>query len=190
MRHCTKAILTALLVLGLSSVSTAAPAGFTTQKGTGISVDVPTTWAMMPKEFMTKLQERTPSGTILMGAQGPDGGLPQMMVIQENDPGASSGKIDAMTGVEVKAWCDTIAANLKAKTGRDIPVKCDKTKTASGQALFMQMTVPAQEAEMVSMTWTVAGKAKSVTMTVMFSKALEAKAGPQVKKMAESIKLN
>lgn len=189
MRYSTKALLAGLLVIGLCGAAQAAPAGFTTQKGDGISVDVPTDWKMMPKDFMAKLQERAPSGTLLMGAQGPDGGMPQMMVIAEKDPQATPGKIDAMPDSEVKTWCDTINSNLKAKTGKDIPVKCAKVKTASGQALLMQMVVPAGEGEMVSKTWTVAGKDKSVTMTVMYAKTLESKVGAQVNKMAESIKL-
>lgn len=189
MRYGAKAILAGLLVLGLCGMGQAAPAGFATQKGNGITMDVPTTWQVMPKEFLAKLQERNPAGTLLMGAQGPDGGMPQLLVLEKDDPESAPDKIGAMSKAEVDAWCGTLRGNLKAKTGRDIPITCEKIKTASGEALFMQMTVPANEAEMVSMTWTVAGKGKSVSMTVMLPKALESKYAAPIKTMAESMKL-
>lgn len=192
MRYGVSLIAAGVLALGVCGAGQAAQSGFTDQKGDGFTIEVPSKWQVAPKDFLDKIQKSQAGqgGKMLMLIQGPDeNGMPKIVIMERNDPGATPENLAALSDSDAKAWCDTVKENLKKQTGKDMDVSCGKTSIPAGTALYMEMTLPTTGgADMRSLTWTIPHKDTSVVASVMFPKADESKDLPLVKKMVESLK--
>lgn len=180
-----------LLITGLGAVAQAAPAGFTEQKAEGVVVDLPPGWRAAPKEFLARVQEgQAAAGKILMLVQGPDkNGMPKAVLMEREEPGATSEKIDAMSDSDLKLWCDTLKTNLKGRTGGKYEdVRCEKSRTQAGYALGTRMIVPSGGPEMLTLTWTIPHGDTTLVATVMFPKADESKYLSPAREMLQSIR--
>lgn len=184
-------IATGLIVAGLWCSAGAAPAGFTEQKAEGVIVDLPPGWRAAPKEFLARVQEgQAAAGKILMLVQGPDkNGLPKAVLMEREDPGATSEKIDAMSDSDLKLWCDTLKSNLRGRTGGKFEdVRCEKSQTRAGYALGTRMIVPSGGPDMLTLTWTIPHGDTSLVATVMFPKSDEEKYLAPAREMLQSIR--
>lgn len=129
-----------MMIFGLVAQGQAAPAGFTEHKLDGLSIAVPSTWKLAPKEALAQFEKQAPGAKFLMMAEGDVNNFPKFTIVRRPQPTLSQEDFAKLDENAVKALCEQFTGQM-AQTQGATDLVCKRVKTDKGVALLTQFNV-------------------------------------------------